>query len=143
MGEYLFGYGSLRTGLTNAEAAGLVGQLRSVGLARLPGRLYDLGEYSGAALGDASGAMIVGEVFELPDGQALLAALDAYEGYDPATPEAGLFRRVESLARLADGRELKCWVYVPHRIPATAALIAGGDYAVWQAAKRGGEKKDD
>jgi gamma-glutamylcyclotransferase (GGCT)/AIG2-like uncharacterized protein YtfP len=138
MSEHLFVYGTLQPELAPEEVAGLVRQLRRVGVASVSGRLYDLGEYPGAILDDSADTMIVGEVFELPDNQAVLAALDAYEGFDPAAPEASLFVRIKCPVTLSDGRKLESWVYVYNQSLEQRPLVTGGDYA-----KREGTKRED
>jgi len=131
MSEYLFAYGTLRAGLAPPEMADAVGQLRFIGPARVRGRLYDLGQYPGAALDEAAASFISGEVFELPRGSNLLNLLDAYEGFDAADHQASLFIRTKTRAALFDGSQLECWIYVYNRIPAAASFIASGDYAEW------------
>lgn len=136
MSEYLFVYGTLRPNLAPAEIADTVDQLRPVGSASVRGRLYDLGEYPGAILDASSETTISGEIFELPDDQTVLAALDEYEGFTPNDPEASLFVRVKCTVTLSDGRKLESWIYVYNQSPEQMPLVTSGDYAKIQAAKR-------
>jgi gamma-glutamylcyclotransferase (GGCT)/AIG2-like uncharacterized protein YtfP len=136
MSEYLFVYGTLRPAVAPPEVADAVSQWRFIGPARVRGRLYDLGQYPGAALDEAAASFISGEVFGLPQDSNLLNLLDAYEGFDAADHQASLFIRAQTRAALSDGSQLECWIYVYNRTLAAAPLIASGDYVEWQTAKR-------
>jgi gamma-glutamylcyclotransferase (GGCT)/AIG2-like uncharacterized protein YtfP len=128
MSAYLFACGTLRTELAPPALSGLMRRLRSVGHGTVGGNLYDFGAYPGAVVDAASPERIVGEVFELPDDPALLAALDDYEGIAPDDPASSLFVRTRVRATLDSGERLECWMYVYNRDPAGAPLVAGGDY---------------
>src|SRR5437588_543686 len=136
MSEYLFVYGTLRPELAPDEVADAVHQLRRIGAATVRGQLYDLGEYPGAILDASANTTISGEVFELPDDQTVLAALDEYEGFNPNDSEASLFVRIKCQVTLSDGRKLESWIYVYNRSPEQMPLLTSGDYAKIQAAKR-------
>ncbi len=129
MSGHLFLYGTLLPGLVRPPVAALVARLRPVGPASVPGRLYDLGPYPGLVPDPA--ARVRGELSALPDDAALLAALDEYEGYDPADPSASLYRRVETVAALDDGRAVACWVYQYNGDVGRAVRIEDGDYREW------------
>jgi gamma-glutamylcyclotransferase (GGCT)/AIG2-like uncharacterized protein YtfP len=126
--EYLFVYGTLRPGLAPAELEEPLGQLRGVGKGSAPGRLYDLGEYPGAALDRRCAARVIGEVFELPPDRMPLPALDAYEGFDQQDIGSSLFVRTDCQVTLEDGRQLKCWIYIYNRGVSSGTLIPSGDY---------------
>jgi gamma-glutamylcyclotransferase (GGCT)/AIG2-like uncharacterized protein YtfP len=113
--RYLFVYGTLRPGHAPAAIAAQVGKLLEVGPGAVRGRVYDLGPYPGAVLDASAGTMIEGTVFRLPADPSVLAALDAYEGFDPTDRERSLFVRARTSVTLADGRRLACWVYVYNR----------------------------
>ena len=119
--ERLFVYGTLRPGRAPRAIAAIVATLRSLGPARVRGRLYDLGEHPGAILDPAAGGFIDGEVVECADGGPALAWFDAYEGAE--------FRRERATVELA-GRSVACWVYVLVREPASAPRIASG---IWRS----------
>ena len=118
MSEYIFLYGTLLPELAPAKMAAAVGQLRVVGPATVPGRLYDLGNYLGAVLGGRS--RIRGRVFELPAKKSVLKSFDDYEGTE--------YIRKKCRALLQDGRKLTCWIYEYNRDPGPAKLVPGGDY---------------
>jgi gamma-glutamylcyclotransferase (GGCT)/AIG2-like uncharacterized protein YtfP len=112
----LFAYGTLRQGHALREIAEAAAQLRPIGKGVARGRLYDLGAYPGAvfASGEDAGE-IEGEVFEVPD-EAVLRALDAYEGFEPDDPAASLFVRIPIEVRMAGrGDSVFCWAYQYNR----------------------------
>jgi gamma-glutamylcyclotransferase (GGCT)/AIG2-like uncharacterized protein YtfP len=126
----LFVYGTLRPGLPAAARAPHSRALCSHGLATLPGRLFDLGDYPGAVLDAAAATRVVGEIAHLDLRVATLDALDRYEGFDPLRPERCLFRRERWRASaLAAGEPIECWVYVFAGDVAGRPEIEGGDFA--------------
>jgi len=128
MPEHLFVCGTLRSGLAPDEVAGLMRNMHRIGVAFVPGRLYDLGEYPGAILDPNCETKVIGEVFQLPDDGAAVEALDAYEGIDPQDPDGSMFVRREAEITLEDGAKLQCWIYVYNREVASSTLITSGDY---------------
>jgi gamma-glutamylcyclotransferase (GGCT)/AIG2-like uncharacterized protein YtfP len=132
--EYLFVYGTLRPNHAPAEVAAVVKNLRKIGTGYIRGQLYDLGEYPGAILEASASTTISGEVFAITNEHAVLSILDSYEDFNPSDPENSLFVRKRRPVTLSDGRKLKCWVYVYNRDPESARLVAGGDYAKFNAA---------
>jgi len=134
MSEYLFLYGTLLPDQAPAEIAATLKSLRRIGPARVRGRLYDFGEYPGALLVPSSKTIIQGEVFELPSTRATLKALDQYEEFDPTNKEASLFIRTKTSAKLTDGNQVDCWMYVYNDDPGTAPLLANGNYSKTKAA---------
>ena len=75
--------------------------------------------------------VIVGELFDLPDDPAVLAALDMYEGCPPHSTEDGLFVRARGTATIGEGEPCACWVYVYNREVTGLPPIPGGDYRAW------------
>jgi gamma-glutamylcyclotransferase (GGCT)/AIG2-like uncharacterized protein YtfP len=134
MSDYLFLYGTLLAEKTPDEVAGALKSLRRIGPAEVRGRLYDFGEYPGAILGLSSKTVIQGQVFELPAARTILAALDRYEEFDPANKEDSLFVRTRTRAKLTNGDQVNCWVYVYNDDPGTAPLVADGNYSKTKAA---------
>jgi len=125
----LFVYGTLLPGQAPACVADLVARFRPVGPGTVPGVLVDLGSYPGLVLDNSGSGRVVGQLLELPDDDpTLLRRLDAYEGFDPAAPGTSFFRRVPTIATLADGRSAACDVYVYNRPTAAARAIASGDW---------------
>ena len=127
--EHLFVYGTLRPGSAPAALAQLLRSASNLGAAWVPGELYDLGAYPGAIApgGDDSPEFRVhGEVLRLEGLEARLPTLDAYEGFDPASPKTSLFVRTSCTATLASGQALSCWIYLYAGAPPASARIATG-----------------
>lgn len=127
-GPNLFVYGTLRAGSPHPMAAYLRAHATHAGRATMRGRLYDLGDYPGAALSDDAADVVFGDVFELDAATAdrVMAELDDYEGMNVADPA---YARVEAEAVLESGETVKCWVYV-YVFPAEhLAQIVSGDWA--------------
>lgn len=136
MSEHLFAYGTLLPGLVPRELCGVLDRLHRVGAGRLRGSLFDLGAYPGAVPDEAAATWILGEVFRLSDDAALLARLDAYEGYAPERPRESVFVRVRRSVALAGGAELDSWVYAYARDPGDAPRVASGDWLAHARAKQ-------
>jgi gamma-glutamylcyclotransferase (GGCT)/AIG2-like uncharacterized protein YtfP len=101
---------------------------RCVGAGTVAGRLYDLGEYPGLVGPAAEGQRVRGEVYELDDPAAVLAALDRYEGCAEGDPQPWGFARRLAAVALDGGGELEAWAY-EYRGPLEGArLIPSGDY---------------
>ena len=128
MSEHLFVYGTLLPEHAPAEMAPVLRRLRREAPGQVRGRLYDLGAYPGAILDPSADTVIRGRVFALPDDGTVLAALDAYEGFDPTDPTRSLFSRTRARVGLPDDNRVACWTYVYNRDPYDAPQIAGGVY---------------
>lgn len=128
MSEYLFVYGSLRPRMAPPRLAHLMKEMRYMGRASTPGRLYDLEAYPGAVLDPDCDTQIKGEVFQLSDDGLTLAALDTYEGFDARYPESSLFVRRRCKVTLKDDQKLVCWIYVYNWQVSSETLIRSGDY---------------
>jgi len=125
--DLLIVYGTLRSGTGWRERLGVDHLVQSVGPCSVTGSLYDLGWYPGLVL-DPAGAPVVGEVLELLDPSAL-AEFDRFEGYDPATPDTGEYRRV-----VVD-QPVTAWIYVYGRPVRPGQRVVGGDWLVHLATK--------
>jgi gamma-glutamylcyclotransferase (GGCT)/AIG2-like uncharacterized protein YtfP len=134
MSDYLFLYGTLLSNEGGREISRILKRLKRVGSATIQGRLYDFGDYPGARLSQSVKNSVKGEVFELPTDNSLLKSLDEYEEFDSADRKNSLFVRARTVARLANGRRLKSWVYIYNRNPGRAPLILSGDYSQSKAA---------
>ena len=136
MSQHLFVYGTLQPDHAPAEIASAIHRLREVGGGHVRGRLYDLGEYPGAILDPSAETPVHGRVFTLPEDPAVLSALDAYEGFDPADPAGSLFSRTRARVRLFDRQEIEAWMYVYNRDPRGAPRIADGRYGGRRSTQR-------
>jgi gamma-glutamylcyclotransferase (GGCT)/AIG2-like uncharacterized protein YtfP len=124
-GERIFVYGTLRRGASRDMRAHYAG-VEFVAAARVRGTLHDFGDYPGLKL-DAAAGWVCGEIFEVDS--AALAELDAWEGIDPAAPEAGEYRRVRGTVERDDGAMETCWIYEIRAAKcAGRAVIASGDW---------------
>ena len=72
--------------------------------------------------------VVWGEVYEMTDEAAVLAALDDIEGYRPNEPDRSLYMRVLADVTLDDGRAEKAWTYFYNAPLGRAQRIASGDY---------------
>jgi gamma-glutamylcyclotransferase (GGCT)/AIG2-like uncharacterized protein YtfP len=113
--HHLFVYGTLRRGCDNQFAQLLSERGQFVDTARVPGRLYDFGPYPGAQPTDEPGAWVLGEIFYLEEPDAVLSALDEYEG------------REYERAMVSTAGKVECWIYW-YIGDATGYPIASGDW---------------
>jgi gamma-glutamylcyclotransferase (GGCT)/AIG2-like uncharacterized protein YtfP len=125
--ELLIVYGTLRSGTGWRERLGVDHLVRSAGPCSITGSLYDLGWYPGLVL-EPTGRPVACEVLELLDPSAL-AVFDRFEGFDPATPDAGEYRRVT----IDD--PVRAWIYVFERPVRSDQLVPGGDWLTHLATK--------
>ena len=127
MEDKLFVYGTLRRG---EERHDVLERLRAqpLGTGMVRGRLFDLGQYPGARPSEKSGARLAGEIYRLANPTRDLRILDSIEGFNPARPKAGLFRRESAEVALAGGRWLYSWVYWLNGYRGPMRLIPSGDY---------------
>jgi gamma-glutamylcyclotransferase (GGCT)/AIG2-like uncharacterized protein YtfP len=135
---YLFVYGTLRSDLGAPAARRLLaGRTRCLGAAHVAGRLHDCGAYPAVVPSPDPAHHVAGELHALApaDADALLAALDAYEGCAPYARPA-LFRRARTTATLADGGAVEAWIYLYARPAHALPCIASGDYAERVGARR-------
>ncbi len=115
-------YGTLMRAFGVQRRLGLASELRFVSACRIPGRLYDLGDYPGLVAADG---VVLGEVFELL-GPRTLTQLDDFEDYDPARPDDSEYlRRAVRLIEPA----LDAWVYVYNRPFTGRRPIASGEWS--------------
>jgi gamma-glutamylcyclotransferase (GGCT)/AIG2-like uncharacterized protein YtfP len=106
-------YGSLLRSEGMLDPLGAAPFMRFITEARIPGRLFDLGEYPGLCAhdGELSGQTeptVPGELFAVLDPRAL-AILDEYEGVQPSRPDLAPF--VRQRLRLS-APDVDAWVYL-------------------------------
>ena len=128
MSAFLFVYGTLQPDYAPSAIAHVVARLNVVGKGSVNGVLYDLGGYPGAILDPASTQTIYGVIFQLSEDPLVLRELDAYEDFDPGSPESSQFIRILHPVVLAEGSTLDCWIYVYNRDPGSARILPGGIY---------------
>jgi gamma-glutamylcyclotransferase (GGCT)/AIG2-like uncharacterized protein YtfP len=119
-------YGTLRGFVDIPMARRLRLGSRYVGLARVKGRLYDLGRYPGLVAARSRNEWVVGELYRLVAPRALLRTLDRYEAGSSGRKRPRFVR--ERAYAVARGRTLSVWVYRYRRPVRPCARIRSGDY---------------
>lgn len=128
MSNYLFVYGTLQPHCVPAKMASVVEKLQSIGPGFLHGTLYDLGGYPGAVPDPALTQRITGTVLKLPQDPSLMQLLDAYEGFDPRSPDTSEFIREVRRVQVATGDTIECWFYRYNRKPDPLSAIRSGKW---------------
>jgi gamma-glutamylcyclotransferase (GGCT)/AIG2-like uncharacterized protein YtfP len=122
----LFAYGTLMTGFSRRP---LLGEARLVGPGRIRGSLYHFGEYPGVVLDD--GGWVTGELYQVPDLDARLPALDEAEWCDPADDARSLYLR-RRVPVHAPGGTCDAWVYAYNErfgpAPGRGVRVGSGDW---------------
>lgn len=124
----LFVYGTLRSGGGHAMSQFLAARSRFVSPASAPGRLYDLGAFPGMVEAANTDERVRGEVCELKEPEATLAALDRYEGCGPENPQPWLYERVLAVVTLETGEQVPAWLYLYRGPLGQARHMPSGDY---------------
>jgi gamma-glutamylcyclotransferase (GGCT)/AIG2-like uncharacterized protein YtfP len=122
----VFFYGTLMASFDRQRRAGIDGKLAYVGRGSILAALFDLGIYPAAV--PAPEGRVWGEVYEIADAPAVLAALDEIEGYRAGDPDRSLYTRGETDVTLADGSQTRAWVYFYNAPLGKAPRILSGDY---------------
>lgn len=126
MADLVFFYGTLMAGFDRRRRAGIDGKLTYIGRGSITGSLFDLGIYPAAVPADEG--LVWGEVYEMSEPDAVLAALDDIEGYRHDNPDGSLYTRAQADVRLPDGNSARAWVYFYNAPLGRAPRIASGDY---------------
>lgn len=121
--DLIFVYGTLRPDASAAHR--MAGRGHWLGAATAIGRLYRIGDYPGMVEGDA---VVQGALFAADDPDALLAALDVYEGCGPDDPAPHEYRRAR-IAVMLDDQTHEAWTYLYNWPVDPDALIESGDFA--------------
>jgi gamma-glutamylcyclotransferase (GGCT)/AIG2-like uncharacterized protein YtfP len=125
--EFVFFYGTLMTPFNRPGRQRVDGDMAFVGPGIIRAALFDLGLYPAATPAD-DGSIVRGEVYEMLDSAAVLAALDEIEGYQPSEPARSLYVRELIDVSLDYGRVEKAWVYFYNAPLGRAHRIESGDY---------------
>jgi len=107
---YLFVYGTLLD-KQNEFGAYLNDNCTFYAAGKMPGKLYDLGEYPGATLTNEENRFVHGKIYQLSNIEKVLELLDDYEGFGPEQEQPNLFVR-ELIDVDTPGGKIKCWVYI-------------------------------
>ena len=115
----LFVYGTLREFFDIPMARRLRREGRGLGVARVAGRLYDLGRYPGIKRSRRRDEWVIGDLYRLRDAHRTLRVLDRYEAR---------FVRERAIVRIDRWRKRRAWLY-RFRGPVRARdRIMSGDY---------------
>jgi gamma-glutamylcyclotransferase (GGCT)/AIG2-like uncharacterized protein YtfP len=110
MKEYLFVYGTLRSGFDLKLKSRVKTNLQYVGRGKVAASMYDIGKYPGA-IQNKTGGEIIGDVFLLNDPPRVLKILDKYEGISKKAAAHDEFIRQKKQIQLRSGKKLNAWVY--------------------------------
>ena len=113
-------------GFDRRRRAGIDSKLTYRGRGSIRAALFDLGIYPAAV--PAPEGVVWGEVYEMTEPDAVLAALDDIEGYRIDDPDKSLYARDRADVTLPDGSLAKAWVYFYNAPLGRAPRIASGDY---------------
>jgi gamma-glutamylcyclotransferase (GGCT)/AIG2-like uncharacterized protein YtfP len=126
--DRIFVYGTLMRGFDHAMSKRLSAGADFLGDATCRGRLHIIAHYPGLLLSDDAGDIVHGEVFRLRDAEALMAALDDYEGCGPDDAEPTAYLRQIVPVTMADGAVREAWTYVYNRPVEASKRIASGRF---------------
>lgn len=127
MPDYVFFYGTLMTPFNRPGRQRVESNLAFAGRGRIRAALFDLGIYP-AAVPAEDESTVAGEVYEVLDPPAVLAALDELEGYRPNEPDRSLYLRTKTDVSLDDGGTRAAWAYFYNAPLGRAERIRSGDY---------------
>jgi len=113
-------------GFDRRRRAGIDDRLVYKGRGSIQASLFDLGIYPAAV--PAREGLVWGEVYEMGDPVAVLAALDDIEGYRSEDPDRSLYVRNRAAVTLPDGTSEQAWVYFYNAPLGQAQRIPSGDY---------------
>jgi gamma-glutamylcyclotransferase (GGCT)/AIG2-like uncharacterized protein YtfP len=127
VGDHVFFYGTLMSPFNRPGRQRISPKLTFKGRGSIRAALFDLGIYP-AAIPVDDDSKVWGELYEITDTAAVLAALDEIEGHRPNEPERSLYTRVLTDTTLEDGRVEQAWTYFYNAPLGRAHRIASGDY---------------
>jgi gamma-glutamylcyclotransferase (GGCT)/AIG2-like uncharacterized protein YtfP len=122
----VFFYGTLMAGFDRRRRAGIDTKLTYRGRGVIRAALFDLGIYPAAV--PAPEGVVWGELYEMAEPEAVIAALDDIEGYRPDDPDKSLYSRMQAEVTMPDGSKETAWVYFYNAPLGRASRIASGDY---------------
>ena len=123
---YLFVYGTLLD-KQNEFGAYLSENCSFYADGKIPGKLYDLGEYPGVVLTNEENKFVYGKIYHLNDAEKVLELLDDYEGFGPQQEQPNLFVRELTDIEISTGN-LQCWAYLYNLSVEGFKLIDSGIY---------------
>lgn len=127
-GVYLFVYGTLRKSLPSPMSMLLAQEANFIAEGYLQAKLYDLGSYPGAVLSNDPINLVRGDVYLLPNAQALFERLDDYEECTHHYVPPHEYRRVLAEVTVSLEVKLSAWTYLYNRTTDNLLCIDSGDY---------------
>ena len=94
-----------------------------VGRGTVRGLLYDLGPFPGVVAGEG---VVQGVVLRVS--QEAWGALDEYEACPGPEHPNGLFHRIKTRAKMENGEEVECWLYVYARDVSGLTPVVSGKW---------------
>jgi gamma-glutamylcyclotransferase (GGCT)/AIG2-like uncharacterized protein YtfP len=128
--DCLFVYGTLTPVSSHPMALRLASESASLGPATMSGRLYDLGDYPGAAPSADPADRVHGMAVRLRDPAESLRWLDAYEGCGEGDAEPHAYQRVIASALLKSGQAIDAWIYYYRWPLGSARHLPSGCYVM-------------
>jgi gamma-glutamylcyclotransferase (GGCT)/AIG2-like uncharacterized protein YtfP len=125
--EHVFFYGTLMSPFKRPGRQRVESQLSFAGRGCIRAALFDLGIYP-AAVPANDDSTVRGEIYEISNAPAVLAALDEIEGFRASEPDRSLYLRTRTDVVLDDGRVQPAWAYFYNAPLGRASRIASGDY---------------
>lgn len=126
--HYLFVYGSLRRDVPASRHHYLNNLTEFIGLAKMPGILYDMGEYPAAIYDTSTQGFVSGELYRSHACEQLFTQLDRYEECSDEFPAPHEYTRQLKTVIQTNGNCLKAWVYLYNRATESLPQIKSGDY---------------
>lgn len=123
---YIFAYGTLRAQTARGDLLARFGEY--IGDGTIQGRLYEVAGYPGVVAADNPSAQVFGEVYRLRQPRIAWPLIDRYEGCAADSPRPHEFEREITPVLMADGRQIRAWVYFYQRETAGLKQIFSGDY---------------
>jgi len=126
--DFLFVYGSLRSGFHHPAYAYLAKYFHLIGAGTVQGSLYDMGDYP-VAIPAGSEKFITGELYAINNTEEFdyaISQLDDYEGLNVEAGEAALYRR-NTATITCNGQPYTAWVYWYNGNVSGLTEIASGD----------------
>lgn len=130
--EYVAFYGTLMHDFPGQDQLRIRDRLRYVGPCRIPGRIYNMGDWPSLVL---SAHEVHGELYECDD-RTIFRIIDPFERYDPTDRAgSGYVRRCVRLIEPA----VDAWTYVSNEPVSEDQLIPSGSWSEFvQGIKQGG-----
>ena len=130
--NYLFVYGSLMRGFSNALHLDLDERASFIGEGSVAGLLYDVGPYPAFILPDQHPNLpqpmrVHGELYHIESPDLVLETIDTIEGYNERFPERSLYKREPIHVDLENGSQ-RAYIYVYQQKLEGLHLVESGNY---------------